>query len=80
MREFEAAAWIDATLDAGQRALEPDRLDGMQRDPALLDDTIERANITLPRRVLRRLDAIAKSAGARRSGTIARLTLHASAA
>ena len=46
-------------------------------DPALLDDTIERVNITLPRRVLRRLDALAKAAGESRSGFIAHLTLEA---
>ena len=32
-------------------------------DPGLLDDTIERVNITLPRRVLKRLDALARAAG-----------------
>jgi metal-responsive CopG/Arc/MetJ family transcriptional regulator len=44
-------------------------------DPALLDDTIERVNITLPTRVLRRLDARARAAGESRSGFIAHLTL-----
>ena len=44
-------------------------------DPALLDDTIERVNITLPRRVLRRLDARAQAAGQSRSGFIAQLAL-----
>ncbi len=44
-------------------------------DPALLDDTIERVNIALPRRVLRRLDALARAAGESRSGYIAYLTL-----
>jgi hypothetical protein len=44
-------------------------------DPALLDDTIERVNITLPRRVLLRLDARARSAGESRSGYIAHLSL-----
>jgi predicted RNase H-like HicB family nuclease len=91
--EEAAAAWIDATLDAGQSVPKPSSLEGIRRDPAyagwvfgviavdpaLLDDTIERVNITLPRRVLKRLDAIAKSAGATRSGTIAQLTLHATA-
>jgi metal-responsive CopG/Arc/MetJ family transcriptional regulator len=32
-------------------------------------------NITLPRRVLRRLDALARAAGESRSGYIAHLTL-----
>jgi len=44
-------------------------------DPALLDDTTERVNITLPRRVLRRLDALPAGAGESRSGYIAHLTL-----
>ena len=44
-------------------------------DPGLLDDTIERVNITLPRRVLKRLDALARAAGESRSGYIAQLTL-----
>lgn len=44
-------------------------------DSALLDDTIERVNIGLPRRLLKRLDARARAAGETRSGHIARLTL-----
>ena len=44
-------------------------------DPALLDDRVERVNITLPRRVLKRLDAAAKAVGETRSGYIAQLTL-----
>jgi len=44
-------------------------------EPALLDDTIERVNISLPRRVLRRLDAAARAAGESRSGFIAHLAL-----
>jgi hypothetical protein len=44
-------------------------------DPALLDDTVERVNITLPRRVLKRLGALARAAGESRSGYIAKLTL-----
>ena len=49
-------------------------------DPALLDDAVERINVTLPRRVLRRLDAMAKAAGDSRSGFIAKLTLGRTAA
>lgn len=44
-------------------------------DPALVDDTIERINITLPRRILALLDRRAKSAGESRSGYIAHMTL-----
>ena len=46
-------------------------------DPAILDDRAERVNITLPRRVLARLDAKAKEAGETRSGYIARLSIGA---
>nr|WP_256367124.1 type II toxin-antitoxin system HicB family antitoxin [Acidisoma sp. S159] len=44
-------------------------------DPALLDDTVERVNITLPRHVVKRLDALTRAAGESRSGYIAHLTL-----
>jgi metal-responsive CopG/Arc/MetJ family transcriptional regulator len=44
-------------------------------DPAVLDDTLERVNISLPRRVLHRLDDRAKNAGETRSGLIARMAL-----
>ena len=87
--EEAAAAWIDAVLDAGGAIPAPTSLDTVRKsatyegwsfgvislDPALLDDTIERVNITLPRRVLKRLDALARAAGETRSGYIAHLTL-----
>jgi predicted RNase H-like HicB family nuclease len=87
--EEAAAGWIDATLDAGEPIPPPSSLDDVRRnpdhaewsigvmslDPALLDDRIERVNITLPRRVLRRLDTLAKDAGETRSGYIAKLNL-----
>lgn len=46
-------------------------------DLASLSDKAERANITLPSRVLRRIDAAAKAAGESRSGFIAHLALRA---
>ncbi len=87
--EEAIAAWIDAALDAGEAIPPPSSLDAICTtvdyagwtfavvtvDPGLLDDTIERVNITLPRRVLKRLDALARAAGASRSGYIAQLTL-----
>lgn len=87
--EEAAAAWIDAALDAGLAIPKPTSLDAIRSnpdyagwmfgvitvDPALLDDTTERVNITLPRRVLKRLDALALAAGESRSGFIAHLTL-----
>lgn len=90
--EEAAAAWIDAALDDGLAIPAPSSLDAIQGnpdyagwtfgvitvDPALLDDTTERVNITLPRRVLKRLDALARAAGESRSGYIAHLTLEGS--
>ncbi len=87
--EEAAAAWIDSALDAGEAIPAPSTLDSHRQnstydgwllgvidvDPALLDDTTERVNITLPRRVLKRLDALAGASGESRSGAIARLTL-----
>jgi predicted RNase H-like HicB family nuclease len=87
--EEAAAAWVDAALDAGQAIPTPTSLEAICQnpdyagwtfgvitlDPDLLDDTIERVNITLPRRVLKRLDALARAAGESRSGYIAHLTL-----
>lgn len=85
--EEAAAAWIDAALDAGleiprpssvQEAVSKGDYSGwivgfVNVDPALLDDTIERVNITLPKRVLLRLDAKAKQAGETRSSYIAHM-------
>jgi predicted RNase H-like HicB family nuclease len=89
--EEAAAAWVDAALDEGEAIPPPSSVDSLRRnsayegwifgvvtlDPALLDDTTERVNITLARRVLRRLDALARAAGQTRSGYIARLTVMA---
>ena len=44
-------------------------------DPALLSDEVERVNITLPKRVLARLDLKAMQYGKTRSGLIADLAL-----
>jgi predicted RNase H-like HicB family nuclease len=87
--EEAIALWIDATIDAGNAIPTPSSLDVVRLnpefegwifaivaiDPALLDDTVERVNITLPRRVLKRLDALAEAAGSSRSGYVAQLTL-----
>ena len=92
--EEAAASWIDAALDAGTAIPPPSTLETLRTnpahagwtfaiitiDPALLDDTTERVNITLPRRVLRRLDALARAAGETRSGFSAHLTLENHAA
>jgi predicted RNase H-like HicB family nuclease len=87
--EEAAAAWIDAALDAGTAIPAPTSLEALRQnadyaewsfgvitlDPALFDDTAERVNITLPRRVLKRLDAMARAAGESRSAYIAQLTM-----
>jgi hypothetical protein len=76
-------------LDAGEAVPKPSALDALRDmadyagwssgvitiDPALFDDKTERVNITLPRRVLQRLDALARAAGESRSSYIAHLTL-----
>jgi predicted RNase H-like HicB family nuclease len=83
------ALWIDCVLDTGEEIPAPSSVEALRAnreyegwiyaiveiDPALMDDTIERVNITLPRRVLKRLDALAEAAGSSRSGYVAQLTL-----
>jgi predicted RNase H-like HicB family nuclease len=87
--EEAIALWIDSMLDIGAAIPKPSNLDDIRLnpefagwifaivsiDPALLDDTVERVNITLPRRVLKRLDALAQAAGSSRSGYVAQLTI-----
>jgi predicted RNase H-like HicB family nuclease len=83
-----AAAWLDAALDRGMPVPPPSSLEEVRKlrgykgwavglielEDSLFDDTIERINITLPRRVLRRLDDMARTTGQSRSGLVARLT------
>jgi predicted RNase H-like HicB family nuclease len=87
--EEAGLAWIDAALDAGEAVPRPSPLEAIRAnpeyagwilslvtiDPAALDDTVERVNITLPRRILRRLDDDARPAGETRSGYIAKLAI-----
>ena len=88
--EEAVVAWIDAMLDREEAIPQPSPIDSLRVahpefagwvwavvsvDPARLDDKIERVNITLPRRVLARLDAAARAAGETRSGYIARIAL-----
>ncbi len=88
--EEAIALWIEVAIDEGKdipvpspiealRAAHPD-FEGwtwalVKIDPAMLDDTLERVNISLPRRVLHRLDARARRAGETRSGYIARMAV-----
>ena len=83
--------WIETALDLGQAIPAPSAITELQKkrefkgwvwavasiDPALLSDDIERINITLPKRVLARLDAKAKAVGETRSGYIAHLAISA---
>jgi predicted RNase H-like HicB family nuclease len=83
--------WIETAIDEHQEIPVPSSLQDLQKkkefkgwtwalveiDPAFLSDEIERINITLPKRVLARLDAKAKLAGENRSAFIAHLALMA---
>jgi predicted RNase H-like HicB family nuclease len=88
--EDAIVGWIETALDAGQAIPQPTDIETLRSthheydgwvwgivkvDPAILDDTLERVNISLPRRVLHRLDSQAKAAGETRSGYIARMAL-----
>jgi predicted RNase H-like HicB family nuclease len=87
--EEAVAAWLDAALDDGMAVPRPSPLEDVRSrpefsgwtlgvvnvDPSVLDDHADRVNITLPRRVLARLDAQARSVGQTRSGWIAEMTL-----
>jgi predicted RNase H-like HicB family nuclease len=84
------ALWIDLALDEGRQVPGPSSVEAVRQlpdyagwvpaiveiDDAVIDDTIERVNITLPRRVLRRLDELARQSGQSRGGFIAMLTRH----
>ena len=84
------AAWVDTALDAGNVVPAASSLEDARRlpgyegwtigvvelDPALFDDSIERVNITLPKRVLRRLDDLAANRHQSRGAFIADLTMH----
>jgi len=85
--------WIEDALDNCNAVPSPSDLDALRAagqwsgpewiwgfvdvDPALLDEKFERVNITLPRRVIARLDRVAKEAGESRSSMIAKLALSA---
>lgn len=78
--------WLETAIDDGGTIPVPGKIMTHQANPeykgwtwavvqidlAELSDKAERVNITLPSRVLRRIDAAAKAAGESRSGFIAR--------
>ena len=93
--EVAITGWIETALDDGQDIPAPSHIEALRAahpefaewlwalvkvDPAMLDDTLERVNISLPRRVLHRLDARARAACETRSGVIARLAIEGRAA
>ena len=83
--------WLETVIDDGGSVPSPRSIADHQANPefvgwiwavvsvdlAALSDRSERVNITLPSRVLRRIDASAKAGGATRSGFIARKVLAA---
>ena len=83
--------WIEVALDRNQDVPKPSSINDLQKNkefrgfiwaiaeinPALLSNEIERVNISLPKRVLARLDAKAKSVGENRSGFIAQMAITA---
>ena len=88
--EEAITAWVEVTIDAGESIPKPSGIESLRAahpefdgwlwalvkvDPAMLDDTLERVNISLPRRVLHRLDDLARRAGETRSGFIARMAI-----
>ena len=83
--------WLETVIDDGGTVPAPRSITEHQKNPefsgwvwavvnvdlAQLSDKVERVNITLPARVLRRIDAAAKEAGESRSGFIARRVMAA---
>jgi len=83
--------WLEAVIEHWGSVPEPKPIAVHQHDPELtgwvwavvpvdfakLSDTVERINITIPSRILRRIDADAKAVGESLSGFIARKMLAA---
>ncbi len=82
--------WIECTVDDGQDIPKPSAMEEIRKIPNSLAGSSElltwtsqsfqerqRVNITLPRLVLRRLDAKARQAGDTRSGYIAQMVMSA---
>ena len=81
--------WLETVIDDGGTVPEPTDISThaskrefkgwiwvlLDIDLAELSDKVERVNITLPARVLRRIDQAAKAAGESRSGFIAHMAL-----
>lgn len=81
--------WLETVIDDGGAVPEPRSITEHRANPefadwiwavvevdfATLSNKVERVNITLPRRILRRIDAVARQAGESRSAYIARRVL-----
>lgn len=81
--------WLEMVIDDGGAVPEPRSITEHRANPefadwiwavvnvdfAALSNKVERVNITLPRRILRRIDAAARQAGESRSAYIARRVL-----
>ena len=88
------ALWVETAIDQDQPIPRPSTVDVLQADPeyagwvwalidvdpALIDDKAERVNITVPRRILSRIDRYASSHGETRSGLLVRAALERMAA
>ena len=84
------AGWIETTLDDGGKIPAPGSVSDhmsnsefagwlwavVEIDAALLDDKAERVNISLPRRVLARIDRYAAAHGESRSGFLVNAALN----
>ena len=87
-----ACLWIDTALDEGMQLPHASTISELQKghpewagwlwsvvdiDLSKVGDKAERINITIPRRILRRLDTLAQKSGDTRSGYIARMVMQA---
>lgn len=83
------ALWIETAIDQDQQIPKPSTVAALQADtefagwvwavidvdPTLIDDKAERVNISVPRRILSRIDRYASSHGETRSGLLVRAAL-----
>lgn len=92
MAKEAVEGWLECAIDDGEAIPEPSSMESVAKideyqgwilgtvdvDLSKLSDKSERVNITLPKRVLHRLDGLATRNGDTRSGYIAHLVLSAS--
>lgn len=85
--EEASLGWMEAELDEGRNIPKPTSVETHMQNPAYqnciwllieinlnkLSDKVERLNICLPSRVIRRLDSLAKKSGESRSGYLAKI-------